>query len=207
MDKSINVFFTVTKRTTFNKVLEFSWNTPATTWVGKVEWQEEVVGLLEVRTNGVDFMNKIFNADNTVLTKSSFNDVVVETESLVVDLTVSTLVDKLADGSKTRVTVSNVWFYETEKFFSGLGDTDEGTIVDLEKSEKLENLAWLGCNLVDTLNSDNKDELWLSRDVERAFSTGSTLLFNEITGSGFVFLFIGSSTFVDDLVLLFKSLF
>lgn len=92
------MLLTVTKRTTLDEVLELSWDTPTTGWVREVERPEEVVSLLEVRADSVDFVDKILNADNTVLTKSSLNNIVVKTNALVVELTVTTLVDKLADS-------------------------------------------------------------------------------------------------------------
>jgi hypothetical protein len=42
----------------------------------------------------------------------------------------------------------------------------------LEEAEKLENLAGLWCNLVDTLDSDDKDELVLGGDVVRTILLG-----------------------------------
>lgn len=47
-----------------------------------------------------------------------------------------------------------------------LGQLDEYTIVDLKKAKKLEGLALLGINLVDTLDTDDKCKLRLSRDIE-----------------------------------------
>jgi hypothetical protein len=42
----------------------------ATKWCLQFEWPEEVVGLLEVWANSHDLVDKIFNADDVVLTKT-----------------------------------------------------------------------------------------------------------------------------------------
>ncbi len=46
--------------------------------------------------------------------------------------------------------VCDVWLDETEHLLSGPGDLDKYTVVDLEETEELEDLAGLGGNLVDT---------------------------------------------------------
>lgn len=48
----------------------------------------------------------------------------------------------------------------------GLGQADEDTIVDLEETKELEDLARLRSDFVDTLNAENKDELVLVWNVE-----------------------------------------
>ncbi len=47
--------------------------------------------------------------------------------------------------------VSDVWFDETKHLLSGLGDSDEDTVVDLKESEKLEDLSWLWGDFGDTV--------------------------------------------------------
>ena len=49
-----------------------------------------------------------------------------------------------------------------------LGEANEDSIVDLEETEELEDLAGLWCNLVDTLDTENEDKLVLVWDVEGA---------------------------------------
>jgi hypothetical protein len=73
-------------------------------------------------------------------------------DSLAVDLSVTTLVDQLADGLEVRFTVSDPRLNNTEHLHGSLGELDENTVVDLEKTEELENLAGLGSNLVDTMD-------------------------------------------------------
>jgi len=75
---------------------------------GRVELEgpQEVVGFFEVGSDGVDFVDKILNADDSVLSKSLFNDaVVVEGNPLPVHLGVSSLVDEFLDALKIGVSI------------------------------------------------------------------------------------------------------
>lgn len=49
----------------------------STEWGGKLEWPEEVVGLLEVLSAGDNLVDEILNAVDTVLTELSSDDAVV----------------------------------------------------------------------------------------------------------------------------------
>ena len=69
----------------------------------------------------------------------------------MIDLSVATLVDQLADGFEVRFAVSNPRLDDAKHLHGWLGKLDENSIVDLEKTEKLEDLARLWCNLVDTV--------------------------------------------------------
>jgi len=149
-DESIDVFLTVTKVTTLNEVLELA-GSEATSGVGQLEGPNEVAGLLEVGANSVDLVDQVLNANNTVLAKVVLDQLVVgESDALLVDLAVSTLVDQLTDGLEVGVAVSDVGVDNGQHFLGSLGQLDEGTVVDLEEPEELEDLARLGGNLVDT---------------------------------------------------------
>lgn len=66
---------------------------------GELEWPEEVVCFLELGSKSRDFMDKILNASDSVLSKDSLNDVIVsQGDSRAVDLAVASLVDELLDG-------------------------------------------------------------------------------------------------------------
>lgn len=61
-------------------------------WSSKFEWPQEVVGFLEVRTNGENFIDQIFNANDSVFTQNLFNyRVGGNWNSLFVNLTISSL--------------------------------------------------------------------------------------------------------------------
>lgn len=166
----------------------------ATVGVAELEGPQEVGGLLEVGADGVDLVDKILHADNAVLAEVLLDDgVVSQGNALLVDLAVSALVDELLDALEVGVTVGNPGLDDLDHLSGSLGNTDEDTVVDLEETEKLEDLAGLRGNLVDTtrslvrvksnvtdrinvpLDSDDEDQLLLSRNVEAALLLGDTV--------------------------------
>ena len=150
-DESVDVLLTVTSVTTLDEMLDLA-GVEATVGVGELEGPEEVVGLLEVGANGVDLVNQVFHADNAVLAKVLLNDLVVgKSNALLVDLPVATLVDELTDSLEVGVTVGDVGVDNSQHLLGGLGETDEDTVVDLEQTEKLQDLTGLGSDLVDTV--------------------------------------------------------
>lgn len=123
----------------------------ATVGVGQLEGPQEVGGLLEVGADGVDLVDKILNTDNAVLAEALLNDSVVgKGNTLLVDLSVSTLVDELLDALQVGVTVGDPRLNNLDHLSNSLGDANEDTVVDLQETEQLEDLAGLGGNLVDT---------------------------------------------------------
>ena len=151
-DESVDLVLPVTQVTTLDEVLELA-GTEATSGVAQLEGPQEVGGLLEVGANGVDLVDQILDADDTVLAEVLLNDGIVgEGNTLLVDLAVSTLVDELLDGLKVGVTVSNPRLDNLQHLSGSLADADEDTVVDLEKTEELEDLARLRGNLVDTVS-------------------------------------------------------
>lgn len=79
------------------------------------------------------------------------NGVVGESDSLLVDLSVASLVDELADRLKIRVTPSNVGLGNSQHVDCGLVETHERAIVDLTQTQQLEGLAHFRVNSVNTL--------------------------------------------------------
>lgn len=183
-------------------------STESTSGVGQLEGPEEVVGLLEVGANGVDLVDQVLHADNAELAEVLLNDLVVgQGSALLVDLSVTTLVQKLADGLQVGVTVGNVGVDNGQHLLSSLGETDEGARVDLEQTQKLEDLAGLGGNLVDTLDTDNEDQLGLILNVEATLLAGNAVEADLLTLSGAVLLDVGLGTLEDDTTLLLVGLY
>jgi len=121
-------------------------------------------------------MDQILNAVDALLTKGARDDrVVVESESLSVDLAEASLVDKLADGVTSGVTIGDVRLDHADHVDSGTVELDEDTVVELTESEELHDLLGLGWKLVDTSGSDNESNLGLGVNVEIAVLLGSTL--------------------------------
>lgn len=152
-DESVDVLLTVTSVTTLDEVLDLA-GVEATVGVGELEGPEEVVGLLEVGADGVDLVDQVFHADNAVLAEVLLNELVVgKGNALLVDLSVATLVDELTDGLEVGVTVGDEGVDNGQHLLGGLGETDEDTVVDLEQTEELQDLAGLRSDLVDTVSS------------------------------------------------------
>lgn len=171
-DQSVDLLLAVTQVTTFNEVLEFS-GAEATVGVAELEGPQEVGGLLEVGADGDNLVNEILHADDAVLSEALLDDGVVgQGDALLVDLAVPALVDELLDALEVGVTIGDPRLDNLDHLRSSLGDADEDTIVDLEKTEELEDLAGLRRNLVDTLDTDDEDQLLLGGDVEVAFLLG-----------------------------------
>jgi len=201
-DEGVDSLLTVAKVTTLDEVLELA-GTEATGRVAELEGPQEVGGLLEVGANGEDLVDEILSADDAVLAEAGLNDGVVgQGNTLLLDLSVSALVDELLDGLQVGVTVGDPGLDDLEHLSDGLGDLQEDTVVDLEKTEQLEDLAGLGGHLVDTLDTDDKDQLGLSGDVGRVVGLGGTAETDLLTLSRAVLLDVLLGTLEDDATLL-----
>ena len=76
----------------------------STSWSSKFEWPEEVVGLFEMGTNCVNFIDKILNTGDVVFTQIFFNNFVIgKRKSLLVDFAVSSLVNEFTDRISGRI--------------------------------------------------------------------------------------------------------
>jgi len=135
-DQSINILLPIAEITALHEMPELPWS-EASSGVAKLERPEEVVDLLEVRSNSEDLMDQILHAHNAVLAEVLLDDGVVgeRDTSLVGSLGVSTLVDELANGLEVGVAVRNERFDDLEHLRSGLGQANEDTIVDLKETK------------------------------------------------------------------------
>jgi len=175
---------------------------PSTVGVGQLEWPESSGGLLEVGSASGELVNEVLHTDHTVFAELLLNDGVVgDGDSLTIDLGVTTLVDELTDGLEVDLSVGDVWADKVEHLLSGLGDSDEDTVIDLEETEKLEDLLWLGGNLRDTLQPNNEVDLGLGSNVEVAGLSGLTLESDLLLLLVLVLLDILVGTLEDDLSL------
>jgi hypothetical protein len=186
--------------------------------VGELEWPQEVACLLEVGTDREDLVDQVFHADDAVLSEVVLNELVVgQSNALLVDLAISTLVDQLSDRLQVGVAIGDVGVDDGEHLLCGLGELDEDTVVDLKKTQKLEDLAGLRSDLVDTvfvsgvlksaaenlpLDANDKDKLGLLFNVERPTLSGYASESDLLTLCISVLLDVGLSVLEDDLALL-----
>ena len=105
------------------------------------------------------------------------------------------------------IPVGDIWLNETKHLLGGLGDFDEDTVVDLEQSEELEDLAGFGGDFVDTTNTNDEVNLRLCGHVEVTRSTGSTLQPNLLFLLSKVLLHMSLSTLEDNFALRLGGLF
>lgn len=144
---------------------------------GKLEWPEEVVGLLELGSAGNNLVDEVLDAVDSVLTEFASDDGVVgKRKSGSVDLTVASLVNKLGDGLSGWVAPGDEWLDNSDHVHGSLVELDEGGVVQLSESEQLQDLLGLGSQLVDTSNSNEESNLWFSLNEE------STLLLSVSLG-------------------------
>lgn len=230
-DQTVDVLLPVTQITALDEMPELA-SSESTGRVAELEWPEEVRRLLEVGSDGDDLVDQVFHADDAEFAQVLLDERVVrQRDALLLDLSVATLVDELAHGLEVGESVGNPRLDDFEHLQGGLGQADEDTVVDLEETQELEDLARLGGNLVDTvfmtgqspfviqyrrrfpdgceclpLDTDDKDQLGLGRDVE------GVLLFTQAAEADLlplcvsVFLDILLGTLEDDAALLLGSL-
>ena len=149
-DELVDELLTVTKVTTLDEVLELP-GAETTSGGRQLEGPEEVAGLLEVGADGVDLVDEVLDRSDAELLKAALDYVVGgDGDTLLVDLGVTALVDKLTDGLQVGVAVGDERLDNLQHLAGGLGEADEDTVVDLEETEELEGLALLGVDLVDT---------------------------------------------------------
>merc|ERR1712018_111474 len=116
---------------------------------------------------------------------------------LTINLKVSTLVNELPNWLQVWYSPSDVRFANSKHIDGGLVQFDENTIVDLSEAEKLQNLADLWGDLVDTTNTHDKGQFGLGWDVEVASLLGLTGKPKFIAFTFAIFLDVLFGTFED----------
>lgn len=221
LEQGIDVLFPITQVTTLDVMLELPCS-EATCRVGKLEGPQEVAGLLEVGTNGEDFVDQILHADDAILTQVVFNELVVgKSNALLVDLAIAALVDQLTDRLEVGIAVGDVGVDNSEHLLCSLGKLDEDAVVDLEKTKELKDLARLGSDLVDTesvssgcvsvrpdlpLDANNEDKLGLLLNIERSTLSAQASESDLLPLCISVLLDVGLGTLKDGLALLLVCL-
>jgi len=169
----------------------------STAGVGELEWPQEVVGLLEVGTDGVNFVDEVGSAlDSGALESLSNNSVGGDRNALLVDLSESTFVDKILDGGASGVAVSDVRFDQSEHSDGGFVQLHESAVVKLTKTKELHDFLGLGRNSNDTANSDDQAQFGFGRDEESTVDLGlSAVADSKLLGSIVFFIVLLGSSF------------
>ena len=135
LDQRIDLLLPIPQIPPLDEMLELSRPEP-TRRIGQLEWPQEIARLFEVGPHGHNLMHQILHADDTEFAQILLDDLVVgEGDSLLVDLSVSTLVDEVADGLHGGIAICDVGFDHFEHFGGGFGDFDKNTVVDLEETQ------------------------------------------------------------------------
>jgi len=204
-DKAVDLSLTVAVITTLDEGNTLLLET--TTRAVQLEGPEEAVGLLEVRTNSEDLVNKILHADDAIAAKSLLDHVVADKrDALVVDLTGTALVDHLADSLEVGITVGDVGADKTEHGDGSLVETDKDSVEDLTETEETKDLTSARRSLVDTTDTHDKSKTGLGLTEEITVETSNATLLNEVTLSLLVLFVVLLSALEDHFALGFLCL-
>ena len=121
---------------------------------GRIEFEgpQEIVSFLEFRTASDNFVDQVFNTDDSVLSKGFLNNFVIgKRNSASVDLSIASLVDKLPNGLACGVTISNIRFNLSDHVNGSFIEFNKSTIMELSQSEELQNLLALWVQLIDSI--------------------------------------------------------
>merc|ERR1719159_80941 len=113
-------------------------------------------------------MNHVLDAIDAILAKLFGDDLIVrQRNAVLVHLAKATLVHQTADSLQGWVAVGNVGLHALQHVENWCVDLEEHTIADLAKAQQLQNLAGLGGDLVDTMNTNNEEQLglWFNEEV------------------------------------------
>lgn len=173
LDELVDLLSTGTGLATLEEVEELGLGGESAVGAGQLEGPEEVVGALEVGTDGVDLVDEVGDASDAGALEALLDDGVLgDGDALLVELSEAALVDELLDGVAGGVAVGDVGLDEAEHADGGLVELDEGGVVDLAEAEELEDLLGLGADADDTADADDEGDLGLGGDVEATLGLG-----------------------------------
>jgi hypothetical protein len=138
----------------------------------ELEWPEEVVGLLESGSACDNLVDEVLDAVNAVGSELAGDDAVVsQRDSGAVNLTVASLVDQLGNVRAGEVSVGNERLNDSDHVPGGFVKLDKHAVVELAKSEELQDLLGLGGKLVDTekhrVRKHDEITKWLKKPLQK----------------------------------------
>ena len=118
----------------------------------ELEGPEEIVGFLEVRSDGDEFVDEIFNAGDSLSAESLLDDgVISKRDSLSVNLSETSLEDELLDGLSSGISESDEGEDLLEHVKGSLVDSEESSVVELSESEQSQDSLDFRVELVNTV--------------------------------------------------------
>jgi len=130
---------------------------PSSKGIVELERPQEVIGSFEVGPTRVNFMNQILHADDVVLPKIVNNELVVrQRHSLPVNLSIASLVDQLANGFQSWLSIGHIRLNVRQHGHCGRVHLEEHSVVQLKQTEQLQDLPRFGSHTHDTTDSDNQ---------------------------------------------------
>jgi len=170
LDEAVDKLLAVTEVTALGEVVGLL--APASAGVVQLEVPDEVVGDLEVRSDGVNLVDQVLDADNAELAEPLLDDVVREGTSTTLEFSESPLVDKFTNGFEVGISPGDVRVGDAQHAQRRLVQLHEGSVVDLTQAEKLEYLFDSWVESVDTSDSHDNGQLGFGWDVEVAMLAG-----------------------------------
>jgi hypothetical protein len=151
LSKLVDALFSVTGISSFDKVLNN--RTESTSRRVEVEGPQKSVNSGKVRSHSGDFVDDIFNANNSEFSEVLFNDMVVQNgNSLTIHFNGSSFVDEFANSFQVGVSPGNVRLNEFKHVQGCFVQLDKNCVVDLSQSHELQDFSGFGVHLIDTKN-------------------------------------------------------
>jgi len=148
-----------------------------------------------MRSDSVKVSDQIFNANDSEFSKGLFNNFIGSNgDSLLVDLSETSLVDQSGDGVSGGESESDKRFDLLDHVKGGSVNSDQSSVVDLSESQQLKDLSDIGSQIVNTSDSGDKDELGFSGNIESTFSSSLSLKIDDLLLFSFVSLVVGFSS-------------
>jgi len=208
-DELVDEFFSVTPVSLSELVESVYLADESSSGGGQFEGPQKVAGLFEVGADGKDFVDQIIHSVDSALFSEGIRDdaVVREFDSLLVNLSVSSLHDEVTDSGEAGVSADNVRLDVLQHVGHGFGHLDENTLVKLVQTQEFQDLTGLRGKLVDTGDTNDKHELSLRLNEEVSCVSGIATFDNQILSGLAVLLVVLKALHLqvvaDDLVCLF----
>ncbi len=132
----VNVVLAVAEVTTLSEVVGLL--SPSSVWIVQLERPQEVGGLLELGADVHNLVDDVLNANDTLFAQRLLDDrVVSESDTLLVHLSETTLVDQLSDALQIWVAPGDVRLGDSEHVNGGLVESDKNGVNSRELMNKV----------------------------------------------------------------------